>query len=157
EAPFERIVEGLRAGRDAGPAQLARVLFGARDAVEGFEAHGLSVEHDEWGQGSAGFDLAVEIDASADAVRGRVTFPAGLFAEATVRRLLEQYQALLVAVAADPETGVDVLALDTEEALQQVLADGTGEPRQLPARPLHELLRERAASSPAAIAVEWEG
>ena len=44
-----------------------------------------------------------------------------------------------------------------DEALQQALADGTGELKPLPDRLMHELLSERAASWPDATALEWEG
>ena len=107
---------------------LAQVIFGARDPLPRFDATGLSVERYEWGQGSAGFDLAVEVEVSADGIRGRVDFPPGLFEEETVRRLLRHYEALLAAVAADPQTPRRrACRWIAEDALQQVLAEGTGE------------------------------
>ncbi len=157
EAPFERIVEELHPDRDLGRNPLAQVLFGARDPLPAFDATGLSVERYEWGQGSAGFDLAVEVEVSPDGIRGRVDFPRDLFEEGTVRLLLRHYQALLVAVAVDPQARVKELPLGTDEALRQVIADGTGESRPVPNRLLHELLSERAASWPDATALQWEG
>jgi amino acid adenylation domain-containing protein len=157
EAPFERIVQELRPDRDLHRNPLAQVLFGARAPLPGFDGTGLSVERHEWGQGSAGFDLAVEVEMSPDGIRGRVEFPPGLFEEATVRRLLRHYQTLLAAVAADPQARVAELPLEAEGALQQVIAHGTGEPRPVPDRLLHELLSERAASCPDATALEWKG
>ena len=157
EAPFERIVEELHPDRDLGRNPLAQVLFGARDPLPAFDATGLSVERYEWGQGSAGFDLAVEVEVSPDGIRGRVDFPRDLFEEGTVRLLLRHYQALLVAVAVDPQARVKELPLGNDEALRQVIADGTGESRPVPNRLLHELLSERAASWPDATALQWEG
>jgi amino acid adenylation domain-containing protein len=157
EAPFERIVEELHPDRDLGRNPLAQVLFGARDPLPAFDATGLSMERYEWGQGSAGFDLAVEVEVSPDGIRGRVDFPRDLFEEGTVRRLLRHYQALLVAVAADPQARVEELPLEANEALRQVIADGTGESRPVPNRLLHELLSERAESWPDATALQWEG
>ena len=157
EAPFERIVEELNPERELGRNPLAQVLFGARDALPSFAGTGLTVDRYEWGQGSAGFDLAVEVEVAADSIRGRVEFPRGLFDEETVRRLLGQYEALLAAVAADPQTRVDELPLTAGESLQEVLAEGTGQHLPVPDRLMHELVSERAASSPDATALEWEG
>jgi amino acid adenylation domain-containing protein len=157
EAPFERIVQALHPDRELGRNPIAQVLFGARDPLPAFDASGLSVERYEWGQGSAGFDLAVEVEVSPDGIRGRIEFPRDLFEEGTVGLLLSQYQALLVAVAADPQARVKELPLGTDEALRQVIADGTGESLPVPDRLLHELLSERAASWPDATALQWEG
>ena len=115
------------------------------------------MERYEWGQGSAGFDLAVEVEVSPDGIRGRVDFPRDLFEEGTVRRLLSHYQALLVAVAVDPQARVKELPWGTMK-VRQVVVDGTGESRPVPNRLLHELLSERAASwRPTLTALQWEG
>ncbi|HEY5821179.1 MAG TPA: amino acid adenylation domain-containing protein, partial [Propionibacteriaceae bacterium] len=156
EAPFERVVEELHPDRDLRRQPLAQVLFGARDPLPDFAASGLSVERYPWGQGSAGFDLTVEVEVASDGISGRVDFPAGLFEDASIDLLLRHFQTLLAAAVTDPQTRLEDLALESEVERQQQLAEGTGVRRPVPDRLLHELLSDAAASWPDATAIEGD-
>ncbi|HEX4959209.1 MAG TPA: amino acid adenylation domain-containing protein, partial [Thermoanaerobaculia bacterium] len=84
---------------------------------------------------------------------------AGLFDAATAERMLGHFQTLLVAAVADPERALSSLPLLTDAERDELLHDWrapSAASGPAPVRPLHELVAEKAAQSPGALAVTVE-
>ncbi|WP_394833990.1 non-ribosomal peptide synthase/polyketide synthase [Pendulispora rubella] len=112
DVPFARVVDALRPERNLGQTPLFRVTFNYEedDGVAPALA-GLRVSPVPARTGDVAFDLM--LDASSG--RGRLTLSFGyatdLFDKATMARLLEDYTAILDAVASDVELRVSEIAL----------------------------------------------
>lgn len=85
-------------------------------------------------------------------------FNTSLFLPATVERLLDHYDRLLLAVAAAPRTRLSGLGMMDEGERQSLLAECNASARDYPAdRTLPELFAERVARAPDAVAVVGAG
>ena len=153
QAPVDEVIGALGLPRTPGRHPLAQVIIGARDPLPDLGLPDLSIERYEWGQGSAGFDLALELEVSTDGIGGRAAFPAGLFDESTVRGLLDRYQLLLAAAVADPAALISDLPLETDGERRCQFALGTGPRVPLPNRALPALISELATERPTSIAL----
>ncbi|MER6138558.1 amino acid adenylation domain-containing protein [Streptomyces sparsogenes] len=173
EVPFEAVVEALQPERYLSQNPLFQVSFSflpARDLSSGEE---LTVEAIEGIRNDTSkFDLWISVvDRDRDFLV-EVEYNSAVFDEATVQRLLDGYQVVLEAVAADPGLGVGelpVMPAADRERLEQagrgatapattapaVTAPAAVEPP--PAALLHELFQERTAEAPGAVAVSHDG
>ncbi|MEM1125860.1 MAG: amino acid adenylation domain-containing protein [Bacteroidota bacterium] len=114
EAPFDRVVEGLRSRRAAGEAPLAQVFFALQNAyAEALALPDLHLHRLPLEPGSAKADLTAELrtDPATGALTGTFTYDADLFTAARVEPLVTAYQRLLTAVAEAPDTPIDRIPL----------------------------------------------
>ncbi len=124
DVPFDRVVAALRPRRLPGRQPLCQVLFSFHDApLRAARTQGLDIEVTPGvANGSAKFDLnIIAIPRAEQAIgqRGQKEsrgieliweYDRDLFDGATIARAAEQYEKLLAAVTADPETRVSALA-----------------------------------------------
>jgi amino acid adenylation domain-containing protein/non-ribosomal peptide synthase protein (TIGR01720 family) len=104
--------------------------------------------------GTAKFDLALEVADSPGGLAGQLEYAADLFDPATAARLLGHLGAVLAAAAADPDRPLSALPLLAEAERRQVLAEFNRTAADFPRdRCVHELFAEQAARTPAAVAV----
>ncbi len=156
DLPFEQLVEALAPARNLGISPLFQALFNHQTEVRGDvrELPGLRVEGEEWGGGSAKFDLSLSTFDGDHGIHAGFTYATALFDEATIARMAKHWLNLLVAMVADVGQRVAQLPmLDTCE--QQALAaswqrEGEAFPRE---RCVHELIATRAAATPNATAL----
>jgi hypothetical protein len=110
ELPFEKVVEALAPRRDPGHNPLFQVNFRAQaterpaPALDGIEVAPIAVDI-----GFSRFDLALELEASTDALRGYFEYDRHLFDPSSVQRFEQTLGMLLKQVVEDPD--IPVLAL----------------------------------------------
>nr|UXE44649.1 linear gramicidin synthase subunit B [uncultured bacterium] len=155
DLPFERVVEAVRPERSLGHGPIVQVMFALQNAPTAVLAlPGISVAPVDLHNGTAKFDLTVTLEAEGEALRGRVEYDSDLFDEDRVARLAGHYRALLESVAADPEQPIASVPLLTAAERARVLVEWNDTHAPVATdRLVHELVAERAAASPDAIAV----
>src|SRR5207244_10490475 len=103
DVPFEKVVEELQPPRNPGRAPLFQVMFALQNAPIRLPALvGLSVRTLKVKDSTAKFDLSLSMREDDGGLSGEVGYNTDLFEEATIRRLVDDYQALLEQVTADP-------------------------------------------------------
>ncbi|HYO72163.1 MAG TPA: amino acid adenylation domain-containing protein, partial [Archangium sp.] len=115
EVPFEKLVEALRPVRDVRYTPLFQVMFSLRNLPRApLELPGLTLTGIETVTGSSKFDLSLSLEEGEGGVRGQLLYNARLFDEGTVRRWMTELEALLGAVAMEPD-----------QPLARLLGEGT--------------------------------
>jgi amino acid adenylation domain-containing protein len=155
DLPFERLVEALGLERDPRWSPLFQVSFALQNAPhEEPRLPGLDVELLETGTDAGHFDLAATLTETADGgATGAFSYRTALFFASTIRRLAEQYEAFLEALAAQPDAPLSALSLLTTPERHQILVEWAGPERAYPEQGLPELFAEQAARTPDAVAV----
>ncbi|HEU0078030.1 MAG TPA: amino acid adenylation domain-containing protein, partial [Longimicrobiaceae bacterium] len=159
DLPFERLVEELAPGRDAGRHPVFQVFF----ALENAPAHtlhlpGLTLEARDTRSGAIPFDLALSMAEEGEALAGELEYGTEIFDAPTVERLAAGFATLLEGIAAHPERRLSDLPLLTEAERATLLADWNATGREYPrGHTLHGLVAEQAARTPGAPAVASAG
>ncbi|HLL81926.1 MAG TPA: condensation domain-containing protein, partial [Longimicrobium sp.] len=157
EIPFEHLVDALAPERSLGRNPFFQVSFALQHAGDEPAPEGLTVGPPPLRAQAAQFDLALYATDHGDRTRLGLNFSTDLFDEATAHALLERYVRLLEQAASVPDARLSRLELLSASERERVLADWNRTDAAFPApRPLHELISEQAARSPAALAVEGE-
>src|SRR5262249_54260454 len=159
ELPFERLVEELRPQRDAAHTPLFQVMFILQNTpVPPLRSPDLALDLIPLHNGTAKFDLTLNLLEAPDGITGSFEYATDLFDEATVVRLAGHYQNLLREAVRDPD-----------RPLWQVPVLGDAERRQLvngwneTARNwavgdlVPQLIAEQARRTPDAVAVVFAG
>jgi len=165
---FERVVEEVRPGRDAGRTPLLQVLFAlltvAPRSAPTQLASGLTLGQVRIPGWSAKFDLNLTAELAADRLRGAFEYSTDLFDAATVARLAGHLERLAAAAAAHPEAPVAELPwLDAAERHQLVREWNDRAGRDDPpaggaaAETLAAAFAAQARRTPGAVAAACEG
>ncbi len=157
ELPLERLVEALRPARTAGGGTaLFQVLFNHLQHDERSLAQwpGLQVRKIDFGVRTAPFDLTLETVEQPDGgVQAQFRYAGALWEPDTIARLAAQYQAVLAALAEQPQQAVqDIGLLDAAEQAR-LQHWGRPGPRQAPGPALHALIEQQAHRRPQATAL----
>jgi amino acid adenylation domain-containing protein len=160
DLPFELLVDALKPERDLSRTPLFQILFVGQSApLARLDLPGLTIEPREVDLGTARFDLALSVAPIAEGWLGTWKYSTDLFDPATIARLGEHLENLLVAAAAAPDLPIARLSLLAEAERHQTLqawsdtafADSTWRDQTL-----HGLIAAQAARTPEAIAVSFE-
>ena len=121
--PFERLVTSMRLERRAGESPLVNVLFDFQNApVPGRDSGPLQVRPLHLSRGAAQFDLNLLVmDTELGRMAG-IEYRSELFEEATMRRLLQNYIAILEQIVSDPHLAVEQFVLVDEAQRNEQLA-----------------------------------
>ena len=156
--PFEVLVETLHPNRDQSRFPLFQVMFdmlaGPRPErlIPGLEPLRF-VDPWELHTSTAKTDLHLLAGEDGDRVVTAVEYNTDLFDASTVERLLGHYANLLAGIAADADTPISKLPLLSEVERQQI-AGWNNTTAEFPVEQcVHELIEERAARTPDALAV----
>ncbi|RMF31802.1 MAG: amino acid adenylation domain-containing protein, partial [Chloroflexi bacterium] len=155
DLPFEMLVDALQPERDMSHTPLFQVMFILQNApVQGQELPGLTLSQVETHPGTSTFDLTLSMAEGPDGLEASVEYNTDLFDAATIRRMLDHFQTLLEAIAADPDRPIAELPLLTEAERRQLLVEwndtATDHPQDLC---VHQLFEAQAERTPDAIAV----
>ncbi|HYG64599.1 MAG TPA: amino acid adenylation domain-containing protein, partial [Thermoanaerobaculia bacterium] len=124
DLPFERLVEELKIERSLSHSPLFQVLLVLQNVPdETLELADLTLAPVDSGGGTAKFDLSLTLGESGGRLGASLEYSTDLFDAATARRLLEHFQVLLAAAAADPDRLVRDLPLLTAGERHQLLAE----------------------------------
>jgi amino acid adenylation domain-containing protein len=168
DVPLERVLEALAPVRDPSRNPLFQVMFSFHDSpVPDLDFCGLHGEVTYRHNGSAKNDLNIIGIPRAEQRVGREARPeddvillmweyaADLFDEATMLRMVGQYQRLLSAALDEPDRCADELPLLTAEEARQVLVEWNR--TEIPLETglcVHERVARRAEEAPDALAVD---
>ena len=129
DLPFDKLVEALQPVRDKSRSPLFQVMFLMHhqpvDRAQGAAGSGgeIRMEPFDAGTGTSQFDLTLVAVDTPEGLHTGVEYNTDLFDAATMDRLLEHYQILLAAVAADPDVRLEELPLTPLTEAPRALAD----------------------------------
>ncbi|HEU0299006.1 MAG TPA: amino acid adenylation domain-containing protein, partial [Longimicrobium sp.] len=159
DLPFERLVEEVQPERSLAHSPVFQAVFVLQNNEErALGLDGLRAERVELGSGEAKYDLTLGAVERPDGLHLGVFYRTALFDASTIRRLLEQYAALLRAVAAEPDARVSAVELASEEERRTLLAWSAGPETEYPREAtIHALFSAQAAATPDAVALVYRG
>jgi amino acid adenylation domain-containing protein len=155
--PFERLVQELQPDRRLGRHPLYQVMLTlvpteAPPRLTGLEAEAVAAQRT-----TAPIDLTVFVEEHEHGLEAIWEYSTELFDEETVERMQAHFLRLLDAAVAHPDTPVAELPM-LGEVEQGRLIDSWSRPRgAYPVACLHQLFEARAAATPEAAAVTFEG
>ncbi|MFP5284931.1 MAG: condensation domain-containing protein, partial [Thermoanaerobaculia bacterium] len=157
DLPFEKLVEELAPQRNLGHNPLFQVMLVLQNAPwPELKLGDLRLLPQAPEPGTSKFDLTFLFD-EMSGLGGILEYNRDLFDASTAGRMLGHFQLLLEAAVADPDRRISSLPLLTAGERAQLLEWNATE-RLLPgAELLHEIFAARAAESPEAEAVVFEG
>ena len=158
DVPFEKLVAELQPQRDLSRQPLFQVMFALHNMPqEKLNLPDLRLSLVERGQGSAKFDLFLELTEGPGGLTGSLEYATDLFEQAMIERLVGHFRTLLEEIVADPERRVsefDLLSKAERHQLAVEWNDTAGDyPRD---KCVHELFAAQAARTPDAVAVVFE-
>jgi non-ribosomal peptide synthetase component F len=117
DVSFERLVEEIQAPRDPSRTPLFQVMFALQNVpLSTQELPGLSLQPLATDSQAAKFDLNLALKDTPQGLTGVLRYNADLFDAATIRRMLDHFQALLEAIVANPRQPLaDVLLLSLDD------------------------------------------
>ncbi|HEX2092009.1 MAG TPA: amino acid adenylation domain-containing protein, partial [Longimicrobiaceae bacterium] len=159
DLPFERLVEELSSGRDAGRHPLFQVLFALQNApAHTLRLPGLTLEARDTHSGALPFDLALSASEEAEGLAAELEYSTELFDAATAERLAAHFAILLEGITREPGRRLSDLPLLGEAERRMLLAEWNATGREYPrGHSLHGLFAEQAARTPGAAAVIFQG
>ncbi|MGA5361274.1 amino acid adenylation domain-containing protein [Streptomyces purpurascens] len=168
DLPFERLVEDLRPARSLSYHPLFQVTLAFHNTAEpDLELPGLRGEAEGVRTGTTKFDLTIELterragDGTGNSVTlgidGLVEYSTDLFDAPSVQALVSRYQRLLEAVVADPDQPISRIEIHSQEEREHLLVKWNDTARPVPESDLPTLFETRAARSPQALALVFEG
>ncbi|MDJ0841406.1 MAG: amino acid adenylation domain-containing protein, partial [Acidobacteriota bacterium] len=155
DIPFERLVEELKPERDRSRSPLFQVTLGLTNVPRKAQhLPGLTLENFPLQDGTAKFDLNVNLFEEGEAITGVWEYNTDLFDRDTMERMLNRFQMVLSRFTRQPDTTVSELDLVTEDERRLLLEDWTATASAYPEQQtIHGLFEARAAATPNAPAV----
>ncbi len=157
DVPFEKLVAELQDERDLSRSPFFQVTLALQNASTSVvELPNLKLYFDITHNGTAKFDLLLNLQETEAGLEGYFVYNSDLFDEATIERLAGHYQTLLAGIVADPDRPISQLPLLTE-AEQQTLAAWNATQTDYPRdTPIHRLFEAQAAQSPETTALIFD-
>lgn len=158
DVSFEQIVEELHLERDMSRTVLIQAVLAWQNTPHyALECAGLSLESVEIDTGTAKFDLLLALENTARGIAGVLEYNTDIFSQATIARMVGQYQTLLAAMLADPEQPIAELPLLSTQEREQVVETWNATERAY-AQDLciHQLFEAQVERTPQAIALLFQ-
>jgi len=158
DLPFDRLVEALQPRRNPGYNPVAQVFFALQNAsLEEFDLPGLHVRPLDPVVQQTRMEMEVHIRERGDALAGSWLYNTGLFAAATIERMIGHFQTLLAGIIANPKQRISDLPLLSEAERRQILVEWNDTQENTPDKCLHHLFEEQVERTPDAVAVTFAG
>ena len=155
DIPFERLVEELRPERDLSRNPLFQVSFTLQMEPPLVTLEGTTGVPVEFDNGTAKFDLLVELWETGGGVGGRFEYNTDLFDRQTIQRMIANYARLLRAVTDAPDERVSRLAIVADDERELVLHGWNRTTHAFDrSATVHGLFEASATTRPDAIAVK---
>ncbi len=157
DLPFDRLVEELAPVRDLSRTPLFQVMFNFLNlGGTRMKLSSVSVEAPPHVEPESKFDLTLYAGERDETLQLTMVYNADLFRRARIEEMLAQIEAILAAVAKNPDQPVGSISLVTEGA-KGLLPDPERELALLWSRAAHERFQERARTNPERTAVADDG
>jgi amino acid adenylation domain-containing protein len=157
DLPFEKLVEELHPERDLSRNPLFQVSFQLLPELDASDEADVPTRSAELEQGTAMFDLGLDVWESATGLKGSIEYSTELFHKATIERMADHYRNLLESIVADPERRVSELELLSADERRQILSEWNQTPFEYPRTLcLHQLFEQQVERTPDNVAVVFE-
>lgn len=155
---FEQLVEELHLERDLSRTVLIQTALAWQNTPHPpLEFAGLTLEPVEIDTGTAKFDLLLSLEETAQGIRGVLEYNTDVFEQATIVRMVEQYQHILEEMVAQPEQHIAELPLLTERERALVVEEWNATERPYAQELcMHQLFEAQAERTPEALALLFE-
>lgn len=154
DLPFDLLVQAMHPDRDLSYNPLFQAMFVYRSDAVKRALPGLELEPLRVDRGVAKFDLTLFAGEEGSRLYSAFEYSSDLFDAATAERLLDHWQTMLAAIAANPDSPISTLSLITSYEQDLVTKTWNSSSANLPAaRCLHDLIADQAAHNPKAVAV----
>ena len=159
DLPFEKLIEAINPLRNTSHAPLFQVMLVLQDAlIEPVAMPGLTLSSSVTDNGTAKFDLTLEVWRNADGLSCSFKYSTDLFDERTVARLGRRFCTLLEGAVAAPHTPVGALTLLEPHERRELLYGWNSTATQYDrSATIHGLFEAHAAIQPDAVALIYEG
>jgi amino acid adenylation domain-containing protein len=159
DLPFEKLVERLQPERNLSHSPLFQVMFILQNgAMPALHSSGLTFEPAQTDNGTAIFEMTVELAETDTGLSGTVDYSTDLFEPATIKRMIGYFETLLESIAASPALNISELPILTEPQRRQLLVEWNRTEVELPKdKTIHELVEAQAARTPDRTAIIFEG
>jgi hypothetical protein len=116
DLPFDKLVEDLRPERTLTHSPIFQVVFSLQNAPnESMRTSRLEMESVQVDQGTAKFDLVLNMRRTTSGLKGSLEFNLDLFDPATITRMLRHFEKLLDSIVDRPDARLDELEMLTED------------------------------------------
>ncbi|HKG80697.1 MAG TPA: amino acid adenylation domain-containing protein, partial [Pyrinomonadaceae bacterium] len=158
DVPFEKLVEELAPERNLSVTPLFQVMFAMENTPSPeIKLRDLQLSLLETARETAKFDIVLVMWETAKGLEGSLEYSTDLYEEATMQRLLCQFQTLLEGIVADPNAQIADLPLLTASEQQQLLTDWNNTRQDFPQELcLHQLFESQVELSPHAPALIFD-
>jgi amino acid adenylation domain-containing protein len=158
DVPFEKVVEALQPKRDLSYNPLFQVLFALHNLpTQAITLPELTLTMVPAESVTSRFDMALDLRAGAQGVRGSLEYSTDLFDERTIKSLIRHLENLLESAVAEPERRLSELPLLTVDEREQMLVGWNDAKAEYPRDTcLHEVFEAHAERTPEAVAVCYE-
>jgi amino acid adenylation domain-containing protein len=157
ELPFEKLVEELNPRRDPSRQPLVQVALSTLEQSD-LRLPGVELTRVQPFDRLSKFDLTLFVTSARDGFSGGFEYSTDLFDPATMQRLTGHLATVLRAVTADPGLCVDELPLLSGDERRRLVIECNDTATAIKDRGcVHELVAERAAERPGALAVADAG
>src|SRR5579871_6805934 len=151
---YGTLVRKLAIPRDPSRLPLMEVQFNLERIGAGTEFAGLKATIDPNPKGAVNFDLFFNIVESDLGLMIDCDYNTDLFDEMTIARWLGHFEHLLLGAVSNPDQAVDQLPLMTPDEITTLVAAWNPAPTKHPVtQTIHQVIEERAARTPDAVAV----
>jgi amino acid adenylation domain-containing protein len=154
DLPFEKLVEAMNVERDTSYHPVFQVWYGYQEqTLHPRQAGGLTWSPEITDNGTAKFDLSLDVIPSEEGMRLSIQYSTDLFDKETIERLSGYLHNLLSAAAEHPDAPLSTLDLLGEEERRQLLVDWNATELPYPkTKCIHELFEAQVLRTPDAIA-----
>jgi amino acid adenylation domain-containing protein len=159
DLPFEKLVEELAQERNLSYTPLFQVMFVMQDNVSlsELEFSGLTWSSSALDNGTAQFDLSMNMAEREEELIGSLEYNTDLFDDTTITRILVHFQILLEGIVANCDRRLSDLPLLTEAERHQLLVEWNDTQTEYPANVcIHQLFEAQVEKTPNAVAVVFE-
>lgn len=158
DMPFEKLVEQMNPIRDCSHSPLFNVLFVVQNTPPQIpNLRGLDLFPIDADSGTAKFDLSLYITPVSGGLKCLIEYNTDLFEKATIARMLEHFQVLLQALAANPNQRISQMPMLLETERQQLLWKWNETCSSYPAdKCLHTIFESQVERTPDAVAIVFD-
>ncbi|BAY89332.1 MULTISPECIES: non-ribosomal peptide synthetase [unclassified Tolypothrix] len=145
DLPFKTLVEQLQIERSLSYHPLFQVMFILQDtSYQDLQLPGLN---------KAALDLTLEMLETSTGIKGKIQYNTDLFDAATITRMIEHFQTLLVGIVTHPDQNIATLPLLTASEQHQLLWQWNDTQVDYPQQCIHRLFEQQVERTPDAVAI----
>lgn len=159
EYPFMWMAEGTRTARDTSVSPVFQVMFNMLNLPHtACEVEGLTLSFSELDTGYTKYDMSFYAQEQGERLFVQIAYLSDLFDEATVARMVANYEALLRSVVENPNRPISTLPVVSEAERQALLEEMNDTHRDFDlSAGIAELFEAQVRRTPDEPALLWEG